>query len=127
MKKIAIYTAAYLALVAIVLALMFTWPWDWPWFEAQQDGGNMVYRGTIVHTAKVEEGYLVYLDCPTESELLYILLVTEESQVEEKLHNWLPYGFTGDKVEAVACQTLEEEPVGGQYVHLVESMILWTE
>lgn len=123
MKKIAIYAAVYLGIAAVVLVLIFTWPW----FVPQQDWGNSVYRGTIVHTAKVEEGYLVYLDCPTRSELLYIMLVTEESEVEEKLKNWIPYGFTGDQVEVVARQTPEEEPVEGQYVHLVETMVLWTE
>lgn len=123
MKKIVIYTAAFMAIAAIVLVLVFTWPW----FVPEPDWGNGVYRGTIVHTAKVGEGYLVYLDCPTKSELLHIMLVTEESEVEEKLQNWLPYGFTGDQVEVVARQTPEEEPVAGQYVQLVEKMILWEE
>lgn len=121
MKKIIIATSAFI-LVAIIVVLALYFP---PVRSAPvADYGPPLLRGTIVHTGQIEEGYLVYVSSPERSDLLYIFLITEESEVEQKLMNVIHYGFSGDYVEIVA--NTETDFIAGQYVRVIETMDLYT-
>ena len=121
MKKTVIVIIISLIIVAVAISVFL----DLPQSIKQDKYGKTVLRGTIVHTAKVDEGYLIYLNCPERSDLLYLLLATKETAVEEKLDNWIKYGFAGDYVEAVVNNYTESDPVAVQYVQLVESIYLY--
>ena len=121
MKKRVIIVITLLIVVAAAITLFL----GLPRALVQDKYGKTLLRGTIVHTAKVDEGYLIYLNCPERSDLLYLLLATKETAVEEKLDNWIKYGFAGDYVEAVVNNYTESDPVAGQYVQLIESIYLY--
>ncbi len=121
MKKTVLIVVTLLIIVAVAITLFLGLPQS----LVQDKHGKTVLRGTIVHSAEVDEGYLIYLNCPEMSDILYLLLVTEETAVEEKLSNWIKYGFVGDYVEAVVNSYTESDPISGQYVQLVESIKLY--
>lgn len=118
MKKIIIACLAFFLIVVIALLPFLLPPKEYP-----ADYGPAILRGTIVHTAQIDEGHLVYVSSPDWSDLLYIFLITEESDVEQALMNMIQYGFSGDYIEVVA--NTEAELVAGQYVRLVETMKLY--